>query len=131
MDAPDDGSAQVQGLRRRSEEGVGARRPDAIAVQEDHNLSNNFLLSPRVSNSLGALGSYPGHFLQTAELGLNDVEDLLTKGFELLPMDEFYWHLMQMLETCFGDTDTMTQLNASFLILGNQIWFYNQKHIHF
>ena len=57
---------------------------DPIAVQEDHDLSDNLLLGPGVRDPSGPNGADARHLAKPIRLGLNDVEDLLTKSLDHL-----------------------------------------------
>ena len=74
-------------------DGVGAiglenphrpRRADAMAVQEDHDLADDLLLSPAFGDALGANRANPGHLAQAVRLGLDDVEYLLAERIDQL-----------------------------------------------
>ena len=63
----------------------GARRADAVAVQEDHDLAHDLLLRPGIGDALGAHLTNPRHLAQSLRLGFDDVEDLLTESLDHLP----------------------------------------------
>src|SRR5262249_54356267 len=60
-------------------------RPHAVRVQEDHDLSNDFLGFPGFDDSLFAFGANAVKFGQPFGRLLNNVKDLLAKG-----LDEFF-----------------------------------------
>src|SRR5260370_22868464 len=65
-----------------------ARRADAVAVQEQHDLSNHPLLCPARDDTVRALGADSGSLAQAARLLLDDVEHGIAKGpHELLRID--------------------------------------------
>ncbi len=65
-----------------------ARRADAVAVQEQHDLSNHPLLCPARDDTVRALGADSGYLAQAARLLLDDVEHGIAKGpHELLRID--------------------------------------------
>jgi len=70
---------------------VNAHRPrcaDAIAVQEQHDLSDDLLLGPASDDPLRTLGADAGDLTQTPGLLLDDLEYAFTKGaHELLRID--------------------------------------------
>ena len=64
-----------------------ANRPgssDPVAVQEDHDLSDDLLLGPGVRDPFGPNRADARHLAKPIRLGLDDVEDLLTKGLDHL-----------------------------------------------
>ena len=63
----------------------GSRCPDAVAVQEDHDLAHDLLLGPGVGDPLRPHRADPGHLAQPFGLALDDVEDLLTERSHELP----------------------------------------------
>ena len=76
---------QVHGVRTVGLE--DANRPggaDPVAVKEDHDLPDDFLLSPGVRDPLGPNRANARHLAKPIGLGLDDVEDLLTEGFDQL-----------------------------------------------
>src|SRR5215470_20038 len=60
-------------------------RPHAMRVQEDHDLSDDFLGLPRLDDSLFAFGANPIELSQPFGRLFNDVKHLLAKG-----LDEFF-----------------------------------------
>ncbi len=70
---------------------VDANRPagaDALAVQEHHDLADDFLFRPRILDALPPLGADAVHILQPGGLRFDDVEDLLAElGHQLLGVD--------------------------------------------
>ena len=62
-----------------------ARRTDAMAVQEHHDLANDLLLGPGVGDSLGAHSADTGHLAQPFRLGLDDIEYFLAERPDHLP----------------------------------------------
>ena len=70
------------------EDADGARGADAVAVQEDHDLANNFLLGPGGYDPLGAHRSNAVDLSEAIRLGFDHVEDLLAESaHELLGVD--------------------------------------------
>ena len=64
-----------------------ANRPrgaDPVAVQEDHDLSDDLLLGPRVRDPFGPNCADARHLSKPIGLGLDDVEDLLSEGLDHL-----------------------------------------------
>ena len=55
-------------------------RTDAIAVQEQHNLPNHFLLCPACDDPLSALRTDPGYLAEAIGLLLDDVEHGFAEG---------------------------------------------------
>src|SRR6266446_7691543 len=51
-----------------------ARRADAVAVQEQHDLPNHLLLCPASDNALRALWADPGHLTQATRFLLDHIE---------------------------------------------------------
>src|SRR5882762_7645160 len=51
-----------------------ARGANTVAVQEQHDLADDFLFSPAANNTLSTLRADPGHLAQSARLLLYDVE---------------------------------------------------------
>ena len=65
-----------------------ARRADAVAVQEQHDLADNLLLGPTTNDALRPLRADPGHVAQAARLLLDDVEHGIAEGaHQLLRVD--------------------------------------------
>ena len=62
-----------------------ARRADAMAVQEHHDLPDDLLLGPGVGDAFGANPADAGHLAQPFRLRLDDVEHLLTERPDHLP----------------------------------------------
>ena len=60
-------------------------RPDAMRVQEDHDLPNDLLGCPGLDHPLFAFGTNAVEFGQPFGCLLNDVKDLLPKG-----LDQFF-----------------------------------------
>ena len=60
------------------------RGADPVAVQEDHDLSDDLLLRPGVRNTLGPHHSDPDDLSKAIGLSLDDVEDLVSKGLDHL-----------------------------------------------
>jgi hypothetical protein len=61
---------------------VNPHRPagaDAVGVQEDHDLADDFLLRPGFIDALAALGADASYVLQPGGLLLDDVENLLAE----------------------------------------------------
>ena len=61
-----------------------ARRADAMAVQEDHDLPHDLLLGPGAGDALGAHRADAGHLAQTIRLGLDDVEHFVAERLDHL-----------------------------------------------
>ena len=65
-----------------------ARRADAIAVQEQHDLTDDLLLGPARDDPLRALRANPGDLTKATWLLLDDLEHGLAKGaYKLLRID--------------------------------------------
>jgi hypothetical protein len=59
-----------------------------VAVKEDHDLPDDLLLGPGVRDPFRPHRSDPGDLTETIGLGLDDVEDLVSKGlYHLLGVD--------------------------------------------
>ena len=56
--------------------------PDAMGVEEDHDLADDFLGLPRLNHPLFAFGTNAIKFCQTLRCLLNDVKDLFPKGMD-------------------------------------------------
>src|SRR5258708_3315928 len=68
--------------------GCGARRADAVAVQEQHDLSNHLLLGPLRGDTRRTFWADPGHLAQAIWLLLDDVEHGFAEhSYELLRVD--------------------------------------------
>src|SRR5271169_2511103 len=62
-----------------------ARRADAVAVQEQHDLADDLLLGPTRNDALRPFRANPGDFPQAARLLLDDVKDGIAEGaYQLL-----------------------------------------------
>jgi hypothetical protein len=75
----------LQGVRAVGLE--DANRPggsNPIAVKKDHNLPDDLLLGPGVSDPLGSNRANAHHLAKPIGLGLDDVEDLLPEGLDHL-----------------------------------------------
>src|SRR5450830_328255 len=55
-----------------------------MAVQEDHDLAHDLLLSPGIGDALGAEWANASHLAQALRLGLDDIEYLLAKRIDHL-----------------------------------------------
>ena len=55
----------------------GPGSPDAIGVQENHNLPHGLLLGPAANNALGALWTDASDFFQSSGVGFDDLEGVL------------------------------------------------------
>ena len=55
-----------------------------MAVQEDHDLAHDLLLSPGISDAFGAYQANASHLAQALRLGLDDIEYLLAKCIDHL-----------------------------------------------
>src|SRR5712671_6956047 len=89
-----DVASQPIGVLRDELNGVGAvglvnphrpRRDDAIAVQEQHDLSNHLLLGPARDDTRRTFWADPGHLAQAIWLLLDDVEHGFAEGPHQLP----------------------------------------------
>src|SRR5262245_33959204 len=60
------------------------RSPDAVGVQKDHDLSDHFLLGPRLAHPLFAFGANTVKVGQAFRRLLNDIKDLCPKGLDQL-----------------------------------------------
>src|SRR5208282_976888 len=57
----------------------GARRSDAVGVQEHHNLADDLLLGPGLNDPLGAHWADAIHLSQTVGLGLDHIEHFVAE----------------------------------------------------
>src|SRR6202022_933934 len=65
-----------------------ARGADAVAVQEQHDLTDDLLLGPTANDALRPLRADPGHLAQAARLLLDDVEHgVAESAHQLLGVD--------------------------------------------
>src|SRR3984893_6931193 len=65
-----------------------ARGADAVAVQEQHDLTDHFLLGPTANDAVRPLRADPGDFTQPARLLLYDVEHgIAERAHQLLGID--------------------------------------------
>ena len=65
-----------------------ARRADAVAVQEQHDLADDLLLGPAGDDPLRALRANAGHLAKTTGLLLDDVEHgFAERAYQLLRID--------------------------------------------
>src|SRR5450830_44710 len=59
-------------------------RADPMAVQKDHDLAHDLLLSPGIGDAFGAHQANASHLAQPLRLGLDDIEYLLAKRIDHL-----------------------------------------------